>query len=158
MLGDSDREEEKNIKQEESLSTKLYTRLTSLRTETDQLRKEFKHLLKTGKELRSIIRNKEKANRKELEQIGKLQAGLSQASVKNIEQGSGRLKREERQESRLSREEALVLQKMLNELHDTYKHGEGLIASDKELYDMIRELYDEALADYQLEVQDIERS
>lgn len=157
MVGDSDEQEQANLQQEETLSSSMYTKLTALDEEVKILKKEFKHLLKTGKKLKKIIKTKELKNKAEITIMREMKQELSQESVNEIRHNTDRLKRDEQQESKLSKEEAIILQNMLNELHDTYKHGEDIINADKELYVMIKQLYDADLQDYQLEVSDINK-
>lgn len=154
MLGDGDKKEEMNLIQEEKLSESLQKTLNSLNEEVKLLRIEFKHLLKTGKKLRKIIKSKEAKNSEELSRMQHMQQDLSQKSVNQIRNNAEKLKNEEQEESRLSKEEATILQGMLNELHDTYTHGERIVAADKELYLLIKKLYATDLDDYQLEIAD----
>lgn len=157
MLDDGDKQEATNIQEEEAMSAKMYGELTRLSGEGKALRKEFKQLLKIGKKLRNIIAAKEKENKGRLEQIKRLQQQLTKESVKDIQAMTRRLQEEKRQESGLSKEEALVLKSMLDELKHTYQHGNDIIAADKKLYELIRDLYAKDLEDFQLEVAEIEK-
>jgi hypothetical protein len=153
-MGEGDAQEDVNIREEEKLSDVMTQRLNGLFEEARALKQEYRHLLKTGRKLRKVIAAKEKKNAGEIAQEKFIHSNIGQESVSDVAARAKRIVDAEKQESQLSKEEASFLQDMLNELAATYHHGESIIRADKELYDLIKEVYQKTLEDYQLEVAD----
>lgn len=151
-MGD-DEQEEANMQEEEKLSERMLSDLKIMLKESRILSKEYKDLFKRGRKLAKVIKVKERKNEDELRRMQTIEK--DQDHVKDIRHEAAALKGEEKQERRLSAEEAGLLKDMLHELNDVSGHGKAIIKTNDEFHALIRDAYKKDLADYELEGKDI---
>ncbi|MBD3209117.1 hypothetical protein GF367_01705 [Candidatus Woesearchaeota archaeon] len=156
-IGESDNKELTNIKTEKLLSKNILSKVQTLAHASKELRKEYKTLLKATNKVAKLIKKKEADNADELAKMHELQKPTPQ-STGDLKTIAKRLKTEERAESQTSKEEAFILQDMLNQLYKTYAHGQSILKEGKIIYDLIQTMYTKDLADYQLEYADINKA
>ena len=153
-MSSGDEREENNIKEEQQLSERMLADLKHMMSESRAVAKDYKALLKNNKKLVKIIKAKERDNEDEL--IRAKAIALDDSDVESAIHKVDEMKKEERKEHILSKEEAQLLTKMLHELNDISEHEKNIAKTNDELNKLVKDTYAKDIEDYELEGRDIQ--
>lgn len=155
-IGDSDQQEAQNMKKEEELNKLLLNKVKTQYDVCKKLAKNYKGILKSTKKVSKLIKRKEDMNQEELKaEWGKLQ---SQTDTGKIRAMAKRLKADEENESNISKEEAMLIQEMLTNLHQSIQNTQNILKENTEIYNVLNEIYSKDMQDYQLEVASLKKA